>query len=279
VRVNYLYNQGSAKISEDTIIFYPPLWFGVSDGTTGVYLPNNGPRLFDGKTGGQVASQTLSVTFGLAGCNDDIENVLRRANRKVGKIAKANGIPLCESHLLPSTTYAIAKIDTKRIIVMQGGDALAVWELKNGTIGGTPNKVFAYEKILLHIIASILRRNGGDRLKMWREFAPLLAEKRKANYNKPTGGFSILNGQPEFDKLWQKFAFRPDELSLLILFSDGLVPFEWTEDPVYLAKKVIGHYRLGGLEAVLATSRKIAKQNAAVSHESEPEATAVAIEF
>jgi serine/threonine protein phosphatase PrpC len=275
-------NPGKVKTPEDSLIFWTKKeggWFGAADGTSGVHLPNKGPRLFDGKTGGQVASQVLSIAFGLARCDDKPEDVLRKANLAVGKIAKANKIPLQESHLLPSTTYAVAKIDTKRVTVMQGGDALAVWELTDGTIGGTPNRMFSYERFLLQTIASILRRNGGNQLEMWREFAPILAEKRKANYNKPAGGFSILNGQPEFDQFWQKFTFRPDELSLLILFSDGLVSFEWTEDPVHLAKKVIGRYCLGGFEAVLAASREIAKQNAAISHESEPEATAVAIEF
>jgi serine/threonine protein phosphatase PrpC len=279
LKIQVLYDQGSARVLEDGIVFQPPYFFGATDGISGVYLPHEGPKLFAGKTGGQLASYVISKTFGDAMQGTSLEDILREANNKIRTICETSGLSLQESELLPSAAFAVASISNHEINILQGGDSLAIWEMKDRTLGGTPNRTYSYEEYLLSTIAELMMKHRGDRQKMWEEFRPTLIKKRRANINTLQGRFALLNGQPEFEQFWQNFTFRRDELRLLILFSDGFVPFEWTKDENTMAKMVVDLYHTGGLYQVLTVTREIAQQNKSSSHEDFAEATAVAIEF
>lgn len=279
MKTTILYDQGSAKFPEDGIIFTPP-YFGVTDGVSGIYLPNEGPRFFQGRTGGQCASHAVSRAFGLALPGESLEHILFKANDMIRRLSKARGLSPQEPEFLPSATFAVASILHDFVHILQGGDALAVWMLKDGTIGGTPNQAFGYEAELLSIVSALMQKHGGDRQKMWEEFQPILANRRRLATNTNQGkGFALLNGQPEVEKFWQKFVLQRKDISLLILFSDGFVPFEWMRNEKHLAQSVISLFREGGLQAVLKETRAIEKQNKYSSHEDEAEATAIAIEL
>ncbi len=278
MKIQVLYDQGTACFPEDGMIFQPPCYFGAIDGVTGVYLPHEGPRLFAWRTGGQLASHVLSQSFSDANIGKSLKDILRKANTVIREISKTYGLTLQKSGLLPSAAFVTARINT-HIHILQGGDSLAVWQMKDGTIGGTPNLAFTYEEELLRIIAELMEKHKGNRQKMWEEFRPILIEKRRAEINTELGGFALLNGQPELEHFWQKFTLPREETALLILFSDGFVPFEWTKDEKAMAKMVINLYRTGGLHQVLAATRKIAEEKKSSSHEDYAEATAIAIEF
>lgn len=280
MKTTILYDQGSAKFPEDGIIFTPP-YFGVTDGVSGIYLPNEGPRFFQGRTGGQCASRAVFRAFGSALPGESLECILLEANNMIRRLSKTSGLSLQESEFLPSATFAVAGVMHDFVHILQGGDALAVWMLKDGTIGGTPNQAFGYEAELLSIVSALMQKHGGDRQKMWEEFQPILASRRRLSTNTNQGkGFALLNGQPEVEKFWQKFVLRREDMSLLILFSDGLVPFEWTQNEKYLAKNIIDLYHWGGgLRAILTFARADAERKKLSSHEDYAEATAIAIEF
>lgn len=70
-----------------------------------------------------------------------------------------------------------------------------------------------------------------------------------------------------------------DDVAILILCSDGLVPFEQTEDFDKLAEYVMNHYHSGKLRGVLAATRALAALSRDKTHEDFPEATAIALEF
>lgn len=279
MNVSFLHNQGSAGISEDGIVYQPPHLFGVLDGTSGVYLPQEGPRLFDGESGGQFVSHTISSSLGFSSTEELLEDILRRANSVVGQLSKENGLHLHESEFLPATTFVVAKVTQESVNIIQGGDSLAVWEKKDGTVGGTPNRAFSYEKELLEIITGLMEKHQQDRREMWKEFRPILMKKRRAGINTVKGGFAVLNGQPEFENFWQKFTLRKEELASLILFTDGFVPFEWTLANKPLAGNVMSFFRAGGLNAVLENTYNISEMIKDSSHEDRPEATAIAIKF
>ena len=279
MKVNFIYSQGSARIPEDGIVFQPPNFYGVIDGISGIYLPYEEPRLFDGRTGGQLVSHVISRAFGSSLAEDSLEEIIRRANTLIYKLSNANGLSIIESEFLPSAAFVTAKIAEKSIDILQGGDSLAVWLMKDGTTGATSNKTFDYEKGLLDTIALLMEKHKHDRQKMWEEFRPILIGKRRTSINTTQGGFALINGQEEVENFWQKVILQREEVMLLILFSDGFVPFEWTRDEESLAKKVVHLYQGGGMYAVLEETRQIAKRKKFSSHEDYAEATAVAIEF
>lgn len=279
MRIRVLYDQGSTLIPEDTMIFQPPCYYGAIDGISGVYLPQEGARLFDGRTGGQLVGHTISRTFKNASPGDSVEDILKEANRMVREISEMHGLSIRESGFLPSAAFVIASVGNQNITIIQGADSLAVWQMKDGTIGGTPNRTFAYEKGLLDIIAELMKKHKGDRRKLWEDFRPVLIKKRRAYVNTSQGGFCLLNGQPEAEQFWQEFTFPTEAVKILILFSDGFVPFEWTQNEKPMGERVLSLYRAGGLNLVLKTTRVIAEKKKSSSHEDYAEATAVAIEF
>ncbi|MFA4998689.1 MAG: hypothetical protein WC514_01590 [Candidatus Paceibacterota bacterium] len=279
MKVHILHDPGSVLIPEDGLVFKPPYFYGVTDGISGVYLPQEGPKLFNGMTGGQFASYAISRAFASAPEEKLPRNILREANLTIRETSERNGLSLQESDLLPSAAFIVAGIEREFINIIQGGDSLAVWLNRDGTVGGTPNRVFFYEEELIYTISSLMKKHGKDRQEMWKEYRPILSAKRRANVNTEMGGFSLLNGQPESEKFWQEFILVREEVSLLILFSDGFVPFEWTENERSLAEKVIGFYLTGGLHKVVGATRFIAEGKKASSHEDYEEATAVSIKF
>ncbi len=283
MKVQVLYDQGSARILEDGIIFRPPYYFGVTDGITGVYLPDEGPKLFHGMTGGQLASHAISRAFCTTSIAKSLEDVLLDANHMIYEDIAAHGLSLQEPELLPSATFVVATtidlLNTGAVTIVQGGDSLAIWQMKDGTLGATPNKTYNYEERLLCTIAELMKKHRRDRQKMWEEFRPILIKERRANVNTKQGGFALLNGQPEFENFWQKFILPRERMALLILFSDGFVPFEWTQQELGMAGEIVRLYRKGGLHPILEATRQIADQKKSSSHEDYPEAMAIAIEF
>lgn len=280
MKINVLYDQGSAHTPEDGIIFQPPYYFGVIDGISGIYLPQEGPRLFDGITGGQLASHAISQAFGSTLTTEKpLEDIFQEANNMIHVVSETYGLPFQKSEFLPSAAFVVAKIGISNISILQGGDSLAIWQMKDGTIEGTPNKAYAYEEKLLRIIAELMKKHERDRQKMWEEFCPILREERRANINTEQGGFALLNGQPAFKNFWQEFTLPLEKMALLILFSDGFVPFEWTQNRFAMAGEIIRLYQKEGLHSILKATRLIADQNKSSSHEDYPEATAIAIGF
>lgn len=274
-----MYDQGSAKIPEDGIVFNPPRYFGVSDGISGIYTPEEGPMMFGEKTGGQLASHAISFTFGRSFVTKEpLKIALDYANNLIRRVNQKNGLSIEKSELLPSATFCIASIDSQKVKIVQGGDSLAVWEMRDGKIGGIPNLIFEYEQRQTSTIAKLMEKHKGNRQKMWEEFRPYLAEDRRKNIN-AFKGFSIINGQPWFKDHLQEFVLSRENIRSLIIFSDGLVPFEKMAHLTEMAKFVLDFYKIGGLNHILEITREIADKNKKSSHEDYPEATAIAIEF
>lgn len=268
------YDQGSARFPEDGVIFNPPIYFGVTDGVSGMYLPQNGPKMFGGQTGGQRVSQIVCNTFSSATLTrGDFPGILSKANSLVRKNALLQGLSMDEIEFLPAVTFAIAEVREKTVKIAQGGDALAIWKLKNGKTGAAINKMFEYENSLLNSIAELMKKHQGDRQKMWEEFSPILQRKRRVCINR---SFCLLNGQHGFENHVQWFVLDPNELDLVILASDGLVSSEWTET---MANKLITMYYEGGLKTILLGTRRILERKKSSRHEDQPEATALALEF
>jgi hypothetical protein len=279
VKVRVLYDQGSAKIPEDGIIFNPPLYLGVTDGYSGLHTPRAGPRLFNGITGGQLISNVISRVFSAAiDDKEQVENVLSKANVIIGQTIEKQGLSIYEPELLPSACFVIARIYDDDIAIIQGGDSLAVWQFKNGTFGGISNQAYDFERELTHVFRKLMKKNKRDRQKTWEDIYPFEVEKRRACTNTERG-FAVLNGQPWSRNFWQKVALKKSEIALLVFFSDGFIPFEWTKNSITMARKIICYYKEDGLQEVLKVTRKIADKERFLTHEDFPEATAIAIEF
>ncbi len=295
VKVYELYDQGTASIPEDTKFNYLSSTYGaigyvgVADGVSGLYIPSEGPMKFGKRSGGQLATAVLQKTFSQAPLPglESIDQVVMRASVELADILKICIPELTKDSYatlvagLPGATFAVAKLDARRLEITQCGDCLALWEMRDGTIGATKNQVYLHDTQARQTIAQLMEKHGGDRGKMWAEFTPILAQWRVDHINTRTTlmSYGLFNGQQELLDLIRPFVLPRREIRTLILATDGLFFYPETGDEKSLAEKAFDLFKQGGLEAILADTRRLEETERASSHIDHAEATAIAIEF
>lgn len=274
-----LQRQGSARDLEDGLVICPPHTLGVFDGYS-FYHPVQGPPRIDGLTQGMLATRYAVSTFADSRPEEELPAVLGKANDRIWRRARAAGLSLEELEHLPGAAFAVCKEIGERVDLVTASDAGAVWQNRDGTFGGTKNQAFAYEKEVERCYAAFMTEAGGDRNAVWTRWLPIRAQMiRKFQNRHIEGGFAALTGQAEGEELFQKVDLMRDELRLIILYTDGCVSHEDTEDPVALAQKLIGLYEKGGLVAVYKEAMEAAAKKRNVSHVDSPEASAIVASF
>ena len=274
LKIEAIYDKGTAEELEDGLIINPP-FFGVVDGTSDVPHFIGKGLSFGKMSGGEMARKIILETFYSAKSNDSLERVVLLANKKLAKLWQSRKIPLNPSDLIGGAAFVFAKIDSKKVNVIQGGDCFALWVMKSGKIGITKNKAYFHETEVIPIIAELMEKHKGDRKKMWLDFYKCEGQLRLRYYNKKVG-FAMLNGQTALKKCWQKIEIPISNLELLFLFSDGFVPIE---RETKLAKKVLNFYKKGGLHYILRKKREFEKATEKESYRVYDEATAIALKF
>jgi hypothetical protein len=276
-----IYSQGTAEKREDGLILNPP-FFGIIDGFSAPYIPRE-QKLFENLSGGEMVRKIVLEAFYSANDKEALEKIVSKANSKIGEFQIKEGIPLDRPDLLAGCSFVFAKIKKKKIEIIQGGDCLAVWKYKDGKIGATKNYAFEHVSRNLKIIADLMRKHKGDRRKMWVDFVPILTKMRQRDINNPKieTGFAVLNGQTNLNECWQKIEIPIKNLEIMLLFSDGLIPFPYEEtvNENELAKKTIALYKKKGLDGLLQRKRKIDKKQEKKSYIAQDEATAISIKF
>lgn len=285
MKIETLYNQGTANYKEDLLIYkayhgFPgtAILAAVFDGVSGLYVPSSGPTLFGNLTGGQEVCRIASITISFTFPQERLDSTLRKLNREIANTMLSRGLSMEKSDKIPGAAFVAARITDEAVEIVQGADCFAVWLLKDGTIGTTSNQVFSHEREMRKIISALMEKHSGDRNKLWKELIPILSKLRLQRVNKE-GGYALLNGQLEVKKYWQEVNLLRDQIRLLLLFSDGLVPFEETENAQALGEMVVPLYLSGGLRGILRITREIEEKAKATSHIDHAEATAIAIEF
>lgn len=276
-RIETIYGPGSSGKEEDNYCRNHPLYV-VVDGFSAPYNNERPSILFDGLTGGAMVSKTVVETFSAPGADSlSLEQLAIQANDKVRSIQEGQGIPIDRADLLAGAAFVFAKVGAKTVEIIQGADCLALWVYSSGHIGIiNKNSVYKQDEEAYRIIAE-LRKKYNEK-EMWVPFYPYLCELRLRYHNKI---FPVLNGQPWFSDLWKTIEIPLYGLELLMLFSDGFVPFEETSEERInnLAERVVSLYQKGGLRAVLEETRTTQLNKKEERHIAFDEATALAIVF
>ena len=274
-KINFIFDKGSVKYKEDELIYNPP-FFGILDGSSGLYDPNIGPKLFKGLTGGQSVVKIVSDLLERAKEVDDLGVIIETANKKVKDFILENSLPLNKSDELPGCVFALVKITVNTVELIQAGDTMAFWQMENGNIGYTRNQLKEYDRKFNKLVEDSMEKSKGDRNKAWNLLLPEHTKQRIKNINKK-GGYAFLNGQKELKTYLYKTKIRAG-VKLLLLFSDGFIQLAGRNEKE-LAKNVIKNYSLGGLKLILEKKRLLEKDNILRSHVEYAEASGLALEF
>lgn len=262
--------QGTAKDQED-MLYVEPIngFYGVADGVSAPYSPGTGGvKRYGGATGGQLVVAALARTLLLPQPGERLEQILFEAN----SVLRQHEDWVDDAGRIPAASLALAEVQEGNVHIVTAGDAFAVWQMKDGTIRATPNPTFEYELLNRQNFGRCLAASGGDDTKARDAHLPFVRDHSRKHKNVD---FAEFNGQQAFHRLCIRIDISPAELHLLMLFTDGLVNFEWTKYPEELAPRVILPYEEGGLRRILADAHGYEHANEG----KHPEATAIALEF
>lgn len=280
-KIETIYSQGTAEDQEDGLCVNLPL-VGVIDGLSAPFHHEMERPLFNGMSGGQMVRQEILKALYSANNDETLEKILLHANKQVGIIQSERGIPLDRADLLAGACIAVARLSQNNIDIIQAGDCFAIWITNKGRIGFTKNQASLHE-IEIRETWRIIQQTEGiqDRRETWVKFHEPLSSLRLRDINQinQSTGYGLLNGQALFEKCWQKLTIPLENLKLLILFSDGLLPLRL--DPgneKFLAKEMIALYKQRSLKGILEETRNFEKKEKE-RHIEHGEATAIAIEF
>lgn len=280
-RIEAIYSQGTSEDIEDSFCVNLP-FVGVIDGLSAPYHYQMERPFFDGVSGGEMVRQVILEFLYSANRDEALQALLLRANEVAGRIQSDQGIPLDRADLLAGACIAVAKLNRETIDIIQAGDCFAVWITNDGKIGVTKNQASLHEVEVLKTWRNIQQTEGiQDRRETWVKFHKPLSSLRLRDINQinQPAGYGLLNGQALFEKCWQKLTIPLENLKLLMLFTDGLLPL-WLNpgNEKFLSKEIITLYRQRGLSGILEETRNCEKRNKE-RHVEHGEATAIAIEF
>ncbi len=301
MKVSFLYDQGSAPYREDGLFLAEPL-FGVLDGVSAPYALAGPARKFQGMSGGEFVARTVEQCFVYLRSPKNpsaLRDLVLEVNQEVRRQQQAAGVPFNAGELA-GAAFAVARVGGGYVEVVQAGDCFALWAMKDGSVGITRNQVRAHDTVMNAEIEHIQRKVASElfgvvleeatpeersqiRGEMWNRFSPRLKEARRQDVNSPASprGYGFMNGDPRLKEMMVFLTIPRSELRALLLFSDGMVPWEamkgMTDEEI--AHRVYTDYLEGGLAHLLRIARGIECRVANVNYMDSAEATAIALNF
>lgn len=298
MRISTIYNQGSSFRREDGHRVISDSIFFVLDGVSEPYSPRSPQRLISDLSGGELVSRLAEDWTGWDKA-DYLPVLAGKLNEHIKKCLSNVGFVHTPGKL-PGATFAFAKTDTEVVEILQAGDCFALWETVAGKIHITKNQVRLHDLKMNETILRLQREISLElfcielekttnmqheriRTEMWDRFCPILEEARETNTNNPDNpkGYGLLNGQPELKRMWFRTTLPLKSVKTLLLFSDGMVPWNLMKDKTdkEVAQIVIDTYQRGGLAKMLLWARGLEEQIKGVNYIDNAEATGISIEF
>lgn len=279
---------------------------GVLDGASEPHDKDHPRMRFCGGrlTGGELVSRITEGFFIQQSTRDnvldlDLGDLILEASKLAGDEFRAKGLSLHDTGVLPGATFAIAKIGEGEVEIIQAGDCFALWA-KGGEIEATPNQIRGHDNEFKSLIERLQRRIAKEkygielekatpeqskiiREEMWLEFRPEWQKGRARDINNPSSPqcYGLLNGQTELEQAWIRKTIPRNKLSNLLLFTDGMVPYETYKEKndMEIVREIYAAYRRGGLPESLRIVRLTEEKFRAVAWTDAAEAAAVAIDF
>lgn len=264
---------GPEKMEDSALLIPVNGVAGVLNGVNAPYHPRDGAKLYDGRRGSQIVTETVGRALVGADATENLVQQIAIANRAVHQRLAGLGISRDHPIFLPSTTGAFLRINPKTynpekqfctLEVAAFADARYIVELKDGQVHVSPNRVAPFTTEAFSNLRRIRVEHGAiDGVQMsvkardavWDKYLSYYSARGDSLVNGSClDSYAILNGDSNFPLWIHRNSFSLDLVSTVIIFTDGLVG-EIELDDVAMAKRVLAKYKAGGLDAVLSETR------------------------
>lgn len=240
--------KGSSMLNEDALIMNEPAQlYGVIDGATSL-VPYKGPG---GETGGYHAAQLAAHYFNELGEQDipvgarSLLGALEEVNRLLGVRMTESGIILEQIEERWSACGVVVRIQPRWIEFAQTGDCMLAVYYTDGTIRiVTQDQLAHVDDKSKAVWAQGVAAGLTSKAELWEYVKSQISSGRR--FANVPGGYSVLNGDPEFADFAEYGRISRTNIRALLLFSDGL----------YVPKPIDKSDRDGAIEVAALVQEK-----------------------
>lgn len=245
-----LLEQGSGPVNEDMLATVNRLSI-VCDGATTLHSAQRQSAAQPTSGGQKAAGITASVFSG-----DPERNLLdsaRRANELIREAMIDEGLDLRERQQLWSTSFAAVQVNEDSIAWCQTGDCMILLIHRDGG-AQLLTELPGQDREVLKTWQQIGARSSGT-------IQQNLAAEIAAVRGKMNKEFGVLNGENEALKFVSSGTVEADQISDVLLFSDGLFPPSTSPDNLFDAELFVQLYKNGGLKHIRNHVRSLQKDD------------------
>lgn len=287
LKTRYYSIQGSNKRKEACAIDLGNI-IGVLSAASEVHFPSVGPKIINGRSGGQLANASIIHDLSAASLSyQDINpmQALARANDSLRLIFSGEGFDATNVSAIPFVRFALVFISKDgHAQIVTAGDCQAVIEMNDGSFAWTDNLCREYDLKNYSLIQSGMAKETAAYMKkygfsesdliqedieairesMWRNgFAKTLEARRRESINRK---FAALNGDPAFWDLCQTRLIDIADIKTIVCYTGGLVDIEATGQMATLAPEIIAGCRKNGLISEASRAQEAFSRKASQTH-------------
>lgn len=250
METDYLIEKGTAETNEDCLVIQDNI-FGVFDGATSL----KGQTFSQGKTGGEIASETAGSVFRRN--HFPLTYLARQANKEILTQMIRNGVNISKKENLWSTSAAVVRIKENKLEWVQTGDAVILLIYKDGThkvLANRANHDYETLKLWKHLVRDQQNykkygTENSDPVQNLVNLKDALVPQIRKVRSGMNITYGVLNGEPQAEDFLNQGMESLDEVTHVLLFTDGLsIPEEFPEKnkdhsslvKVYLSKGLTG---------------------------------------
>jgi serine/threonine protein phosphatase PrpC len=242
IKIEHILEKGSGQLNEDSLVIGENL-FGVFDGATSLDT-----GLFSGgQTGGMIAAHTASHEFSKN--HFPLDQLGIRANQAIRTKMIDQNLDMAQRHHLWSTSAAVIRIEEEELEWFQTGDAHIILFNKDGSF-----KVLADRKDHDYETLTMFK---AEKFK----FNAAIIDQIKKVRSQMNRSYGVLNGEPEALDFAQSGFESLEDVTSILLFTDGLQLPSTTPAPKKSFGRLAEKFQEEGLIGVKKSIRKIESQD------------------
>lgn len=215
------------------------------------------PKLYgqgnDWITSGQFVAETILANLK---SQKNIIQAIKLASCDIANFAaKIQKIPHDPAYL-PGACVAAIRINEKTIEVIQCGDSLVLWEMRDGSFQATKNLVYPWELLTLGWQETLKKeyslslRGQDEKEWVWERLLEKWCPVSRTAINRPNG-YAVINGQNEALDMVNHFKLIREDVRRIMICTDGAFAVANSAHEAVLAQTMFGGVDKGGLQELL----------------------------